>query len=137
MTKTIKKTFKELGEVNELVGELYKNDPKLKDTKFGYAFKRFMEKNYEPTNKEMQEKLIDVRIDNALEDKLTKEIMMDKTNSRQMKYSKDGLKKCIAAERKIYDEFDGIEIEIIPFITTQIPTVLIDEQKEVLKGLII
>lgn len=132
----MKKTFKELQEVDVLVGSLYQKDKTLEKSKFGYAYKRFIEKNYVPIIKERQERLIDVRIDNALEDKNTKEILTDKESNRGYKYSKEGLKKCIKDERKVMEEFEEKEIEIEPFISSFVPQ-LDEEQKEILNGLII
>ncbi|MFA5197693.1 MAG: hypothetical protein WC437_04730 [Patescibacteria group bacterium] len=131
------KTFKDLQDIDLLVSNLYSKDKTLEKSKFGYAYKRFIEKNYMPAIKEMQEKLSDVRINNALEDKNTKEILITKENSRGFKYSKEGLKKCVAEERKTVDEFEKKEIEIIPFISSYVPEGLSEEDKELLTGLVI
>ena len=130
------KTFKELQSVDELIGNLYQKDAKLKDTKFGYAYKIFSEKNYVPVIKEFQEALASIRINNALEDKNTKEILVDRANPRGYKYSKEGLNACIAQERKIEKEFDEKVIEITPYFCKVLPE-LTEEQVEQLKGLII
>ena len=130
------KKFKELQEVDQLIASLYAKDKTLQNSKFGYAYKRFVEKNYVPVIKEMQERLTDVRIDNALEDKNTKEILIDKESNRGYKYSKEGLKKCIEDERKVMKEFEEKEIEIESFISSFVPQ-LDEGQKEILNGLII
>ena len=130
------KTFKQLKEVDSIVGELYAKDKTLEKTKFGYAYKRFLDKNYIPTMEKFQEKILDIRIENALEDKTTKEVLIDKMNPRGYKFTKEGLKKCIAEERVAVEEFDKTEIEIIPFISSFVPE-LSDEDKEELTGLVL
>lgn len=137
MTKIIRK-FEDLEELNGLVGTLWAKDKTIENTKFGYAFKSFMKKNYIPTEKERQEKINDIRINNALENKDTKEILRDtdRTNLRGFKYSKEGLKKCVKEERKVNDEFYATEIEITPVISSFVPE-MEEYLKELLKGLVI
>jgi hypothetical protein len=130
------KTFKQLQEVDQLVASLYQKDKTLEQSKMGYAYKRFSEKNYFPVVKELQEKLIDIRVDNAMEDPTTKQILKDPTDQRGFKYSKEGLKKCIEQERKVIDEFNKREIEIIPYISSFVPEILTEDNLEELKGLI-
>jgi MFS superfamily sulfate permease-like transporter len=93
------KKFKELQEVDGLVAGLYAKDKKLQNSKFGYAYKKFSDKFYFPVVKELQERIQDVRVDNAMEDKNTKEILVDKENVRGYKYTKEGLLKCMKEER--------------------------------------
>lgn len=131
------KTFKELQEVDQLVGGLYSVDKTLKDTKFGYAYKRFTEKFYVPVIKEFQDRINDVRIENALENPTTKEILTDEANPRGYKYSKEGLKKVIEAEKKIVDEFDNREIEIEVWKSSFIPEGLTEYTTELLTGIVL
>lgn len=131
------KTFKELQEIDELVGGLYAEDDKIKLSKFGYAYKRFSDKNYVPLLKEFQQELYDIRIEDALEDEKTKEILVDKTNYRGFKYSKDGLKRVVIAERNLALKFDKKEVEVIPFISTYVPEGLPEEVIEQLTGIIL
>lgn len=130
------KTFKQLQEVDSMIGDLYKEKPKLKDTKFGYAYKRFSDKNYAPAVREFQDELAICRVENALEDPSTKEVLIDRMNVRGYKYSKAGLKACMEQETKIVDKWDVKEIEVIPFYTKDIPAELIEDQIELLKGII-
>ncbi len=130
------KTFKELQEVDSMIGELYKKNPKLKDTKFGYAYKRFSDKNYAPVVRDFQDELAFCRVDNALEDPSTKEVLIDRMNQRGYKYSKAGLKACMEAEKKIVEYWDGRDIEITPFLTKDVPTDLNDDQIELLQGVV-
>ena len=134
------KTFKELQEVDQLVAFLYAKDKTLSQSKFGYAYKRFSEKYYFLFVKELQEKIQDIRVDNALEDKNTKEILIDKDNNRGYKYTKEGLKNCMKLERELLEEYDKKEIEVEPYITSWTGseyTILTDEEKELLKGIIL
>jgi len=130
------KTFAQLLEIDGIVGELYENNPTLKDTKFGYAYKRFYEKNTEPMTKEFRSALQDARIDFALEDEKTKAIITDDKSPRGFAYSKEGLKGIIKEEAKIVEEFNKKEIEIEPHISTVVPE-MNEYQKELLTGIII
>lgn len=130
------KTFKELQNIDSVVGSLYKKNPELRDTKFGYAYKRFYEKNYSPIFKEFTEQINDSYIDNALVDERTQALLTDQDNSRGFKYSKDGLKKVMKDENKITEEFNKREIEIEPFISSYVPE-LTEDEKEILIGTVI
>ncbi len=133
----MKKTFKEILEIDSLVGTLYQTNPKLKDTKFGYACKRFCEKNFTPTFEERSQLIVTARINNALEDPQTKALLVDPTSQRGFKYGKEGLIKCIEEEHKIVEEFDKKEIEIKPFISSVIPEGLTQDEKDLLTGAVI
>ncbi|MEK6882279.1 MAG: hypothetical protein AABY22_21855 [Nanoarchaeota archaeon] len=133
----MKKTFKKLREIDFVIGELYRANDSLRNTKFGYAYKRFVEKNYKPLFSELQEKVSIIRIDNALEDEKTKEILIDNNPlSRGYKYSREGLKKCIEQENKIVKEYDVKEVDVEPFISSFVPK-LTEEQEDTLKGFLI
>lgn len=135
--KQIKKTFKDLQEIDGVVGQLYAKDATLQNSKLGYAYKRFVEKNYRPLLDELMEKLAIERVEYALTDEKTKEVLVDQTNPRGFKYDKEGLKKVMEAERKLTREFADREVVITPFISSYVPKGLNEEQTEVLKGLII
>lgn len=137
MTTEIKRTIKEIQEIDQIVAGLYGKDAKLQQGKFGYAYKRFVEKNYQPAITRLQEKLADVRVDFALTDPTSKELLLDKENARGYKYDKDGMKKVMEAERKLAKDWETEEITITPFISKEVPKELSDEQKEILKGIII
>ena len=132
------KTFKQIREADILVGQLYKTKPELMETKFEYAWKRFIEKNYIPTLKKLQEEVNDARIDNAMEDATTKEILRDQTNPRGYKYTKEGLKAVIKKENEINDRYDLVEIEVEPYIVDEknLPK-LTEEQRDALIGMVI
>ena len=116
----MKKTFKELQEIDLIVGGIYHRKPELRNTKFGYAYKRFVKKNYQP-----------------LVDEKTKEILIDRLNPRGYKYSKEGLKQVIKDENQISNKFDLKETEIEPFLSSYIPEDLTEEETEILTGIVI
>jgi hypothetical protein len=132
----MKRTFKQLKDIDNLVGSLYTKDDKLQDTKFGYAYKRFTDKNVTEIYKKFQRTLLDVRIDNALEDEKTKEVLIDNMNVRGFKYSKVGLKKVVEDEDRVTKEFEAQEIDVEPYISSYIPE-LTEEEVDLLDGLLI
>jgi hypothetical protein len=67
--------FKQLKEVDEVVGGLYQKNPKLREGKFGYAYKRFYDKNLKPLLDEIQEKMADCRVENAMVDEKTGHVL--------------------------------------------------------------
>ena len=132
------KTFKQLQEAEQLVSALIKAEPTLKDTKFGYAFKRFSEKNYVPLAKDFNNELTTLRIEYALEDKITGEVLTDRTNSRGFKYGKQPLKQLLIEETKLADKWDSMEFEITPYISKLPDTIELTEgQLEILTGLVL
>lgn len=132
----MKKTFKELRDIDLMVGGLYGEFPHLKKTKFGYAYKRFIDKSYQPIFNEFQDEINSCRIDNALENPITKEVMLDKENPRGFKYSRDGLRNCIEQEKKISKNWESREVEVTPFIIPVIPDELNEFQVDQLRGII-
>ncbi len=132
-----KLTFKQILEVDLIVARLYKANETLKNSKFGYAYKRYYEKNFKPLKDEFGTLLNEIRINNALEDPKTKEVLTDNDNPRGYKYSKAGLLKCIEEEDAAQEDFLQKEVEIIPFISPIVPEGLEDEEKELLTGAVI
>ena len=132
----MKKTFEELKEVDVMVAQLYKKDETLKNGKFGYGWSKFYKKNINPTQEELVDKITDNQVENALTDDKTKELLKGTDNN--YKYSKEGMKALLEANRKLMKEFDEKEIEVIPyFIKSENLPELTEEQKEELKNLII
>jgi hypothetical protein len=132
------KTFKEIKEIDNVIGIIFKRNKELENSKFGYACKRFAEKNYVLVSRELGDKIQDIRILNALENPTTKEIIKDPSDMmRGFKYSKEGLINCIKQERDIISEFEKKEIEIEPYICTSIPESITESEQEELRGLII
>lgn len=131
------KTFKELQEVDTMVADLYVKFPTLKETKFGYAYKRFVNKNYAPIVREFNEELVALRVQHAMEDEKTKEILVDRANPRGYKYTKAGLTAVMADEKKLANIWDNKDITIVPFLSPMIPIELNEEQNEMLAGLVL
>jgi len=138
-TETLKKTFEQLKEIDNIVGNLYAKNPKLRDGKFGYAYNKFYTKNIKPILDEVNEEITDCRIENAMTDPTTKELLYDSSRGPEQKlfkYTKEGLKKFNDEVRKITKKYDAKEVEIIPNFTTDIPE-MFDEEKAELKGCLI
>lgn len=133
----IKKTFKELNSLNSLYGVLVQTQEGFKDTKLGYALKRFSEKNLVDIFTKFNDALQDMRIDNALADEKTGAILYQE-GGKEFQYSKDGLKKVLKLSREITAEWEKKEFEVEPFICKDLKGVtLTDEDKEILAGLVI
>jgi len=130
----MKKTFKQIQEIDNLVGVMYAKQPELKDSKFGYAYNKFFEKNYAPTLKVLKEELTDSTVDHALEDETTKALLKDEKG--EYKYSKEGQKALMKAQREIYEKYNNLEIEVEPYISTFTPN-LTEEEREMLEGTLI
>ena len=140
LKNNMEKTFKELNELDTIIGNLYQTNPELKDGKFGYAYKRFSEKNFFPIFKDYREALTDVRIDNALTDEKTKAILTDPSRtSRGFQYSKEGLKAVIKAERAIDDLWMAKTVKIEPFFVKpeDMPADLGEEILALMKGVLV
>lgn len=136
--KTVTVKFEQLQKVNQIWGFLLL-DETFEKTKFSYAFKRFIEKNkkfYTDYNEALQE----IRIDNALTDEKTKELLLDNTpGSRGFKFSKDDFKKLVKEERAISEKFNQKDCEVEPYLFKgETASFDLDEEAiEVLTGLII
>jgi len=135
----MKKTFLEIQEADQIVGSLYAKDKTLEKGKFGYAWGRFIKKNYNPISEELNEKIIDNRVEHALVDEKTKELLYEgEGKEKSYKYSKDGMKALLEANRKLIKEFNKKEIEVIPFYISEenLPE-LLEGEREILTGLVI
>ena len=134
----MKKTFKELMEIDQMVGELYSKFTTLKYTEFGYAYKRFADNFYLPLIDQYREKIQATRIFHAMEDKKTKEILKDPTDIlRGFRYTKEGLLAVIAEEKDILSEFNNKEVEIESCVSSFVPEGLTDKQRELLTGIVL
>lgn len=137
------KTFKELNKFSNTVSNMLRRNPKLIDTKFGYAIKRFEEKNLTSLYSQYNSELTNVRIDHALVDKATGALLKDPEqskngNSRGFLYDKAGLKACIAAEEAVEKSWRDREFEVEPYIckSENLPTGLTEEEMETFSGLV-
>lgn len=134
----MKKTFKELRELDAMVASVYEDYPDLKKGKFGYAYKRYAEKSFFPIYKEYVQALLDIRVEHALVDEKTKALLTADT-SRGYLYSKDGMKAVMAAERELNISWETKEFEVFPHILNpnDVPADLTDGQKADLAGIVI
>ncbi len=133
-TKTIK--FKELQKIDVIYGQ-FLNDPVLSKTKMSYALKRFIESNIK-FFKEYNTGLQDLRIDNALVDEKTKELLTDEKNPRGFKYGKEELKKLLKEENDWMDKFKEKDCDVEVYICKDTAGAdLSEEDIEILKGYVI
>ena len=134
-----KRTFKHLAELDRYAGYLFQTHSELQDSKFGYAYKRFSEKSYKGVYQQYVDALGDIRIDNALEDPVTKAILRTPPGEkgRGFQYSKEGLKAVIKAETELDADWENKEFDVGPFIVSEIPFTPSDEGKGLLLGLLI
>lgn len=134
----IKKTFEHLNKVDKIYGKLIKVEG-FEQTKLGYAFKRFSEKNLVKFFKEYHQELTDMYLDNALTDEKTKAVLLDEKNPRGgFQFSKDGLKEALKKEREIEAKFNDREFDVEPYICKDLgDTKFNAEEKELLEDLII
>lgn len=134
----MKITFQKLIEVNGYFNQVFRQ---YASTKFGYAIKKFIEKNIKKVIEDYQEALYNVRIEYALTDPKTGAIIYDseaneQNGRRPFAYTPDKLKEIISAEKVLLAEWNLKEFEVEPYICTEVPE-LSDEVKELLIGLII
>lgn len=136
----IKKTFKELNKFSDVVRNMVGKNKDLMETKFGYAIKRFEEKNLSEIYREYNQELTMVRIDHALANKDTGALVRDPNpqSQRGFEFDKEGLKAVIKAEMKIEKEWMPKEFEVQPYICKpeNLPKDLTEEQIEVFTGLV-
>ena len=136
----MQKKFIEIEEMDHVVGEIMVANNLTKNSKFGYASKRFLEKNYKPTYKRMQYEIEDARIQHCLVDEKTKEVRINPDrNSRGYYFDKKGLVEVIKAEREIRDKYEDVLVEVEPFFLKpeNIPEKITEEEREILKGCLI
>lgn len=114
-------------------------DTAIYDTKFGYALRKFFNgKEVKHVLDTYNDELFDIRLDNALVNKETQSVVSNnKRGERPFLFSKEGLKKCVKAERALVQEWRVKEIEVKPYIITDIPAKLTQYQIELFKGIIL
>lgn len=134
--KNMTKTYAQIKEADEIVGELYRISPELKNSKFAYAWKKFADKNYRPLLQELNNHLEDARIENCLVDPITKEILHNDRGG--YKFDRAGMATTLEVHRKLLKEFDEKEIDVTPFyVKAEDLPVLTEAQTDSLKGLVI
>ena len=130
------KTFEDLKEISEVYGRI--SSPEFLKTKLGYAFKRFYEKSMTPIFTDFNDLLQDIRIDNALTNKDTGEILYQ-PDARNFKYTPEALKIVLNKIKEFTREWDKKEFEVKPFICNEIPSIIefTEEEKVLLEGVIL
>lgn len=130
------KTFEELNKIDQIYGKLLKEEGFAK-TKLAYCFKRFSDKNLVKIFTEYNEELQDNRIDNALTDEKTKALLYME-DGKNFQYSREGLKAVLKQNKETTEKWNKKEIEIEPFICTDLGDIeFTAEEEELLKGVII
>lgn len=124
-------------EIDQEVAGLYQKDPELTNTKFGYAYKRYYQKNFTPMRDAYNEAVETIHINNALEDPTTKAIIADEKSPTGYAHSKEGKIKDMKDMKELNKTFYEEEVEVEPYISVFIPKGVKDEQKELFKGIII
>lgn len=130
------KTYRQLVDLDNMVGGLYQRNPLLKVSKFGYAYKRFADKSLKKVFDLYNEELAMIRIDNALVNEVTKAVILTGIG-RGFEYNKEGLKNVIREEIKLSIVWETKEFEIEPYFTKDLPENLSDDEKELMQGIII
>jgi hypothetical protein len=136
----MKKTNLELKEIDEVVGYLYQRNPKLQDGKFGYAYNRFYTKNIKPLMEQIQEEISDLKVEYAMVDEKTKELLYgepDQRGNKPYKYDKEGMKKLLLETRKVVKKYESKSVDVIPYFSSVLPEKIEPEEKELLKGCLI
>lgn len=118
--ETARITFEHFNKISNTWSRMVKNNPKLSETKMGYAIKRFFEQNLEVVFDEYNLKLSTIRIDNALTDEKTKAVLTA-NNNRGFEYDREGLKKVLKQEHELDNEWKAKEFDVVPFICKDIP----------------
>lgn len=134
---SIEKTFKELSDIDVIVGGMYAKNPDMEKTKFAYAYKKFANKNYYPVLKDYREALADARIEHALTSKESGVLLVDGNSVRGYQYDKPGLKAVVAAERALEKEYNAKVIKVEPYLSKEVPPDLSEEAKDLFNGLFI
>lgn len=133
----MKKTFKELKGIDGIYGDLLGRIENFEQTKLGYAFKRFSDKNLTKLFSDYNSALQDMKIDHALTDKETGAILYT-PDRKDYLYTPENLKTVLKKSREMQDEWSPKEFDVEPFICKNIDAVnLTDDEKEQLEGVII
>lgn len=132
----IKKTFKELLEIDEVHGKLLQQEG-FENTKLGYSLKRFSDKNIKKIFTDFNDVKQNIRIDNALVDEKTGALLYH-TDGQSFKFTKEGLKRVISSIREATDVWDSKEFDVEPMICTELTGIeLTGEDREILKDVVI
>ncbi len=135
-TQTVKKTYRELLNLNMLVNSLQAENPSLLESKFGYGYKRFLEKGVQDIFDDYNLAVADIRVDNALINESTKAVLTN-GSGRGFEYSKEGQKAVMAAELALNRKWFKKEFDVEPyFVKSEDLPKLNEDQMELIKGLL-
>ncbi len=134
----MKKTFKQIREFSIYSGLIAMRHP---NTKISYAIKKVLKKLVKIVD-EYNGKLEDIRIDHCftnsdgvIEYNVTKDGSGNEV--RHYKFKKDELKKKLKEEREVAEEWNSKEFEVEPYLATEVPEDITDEEKEALDGFVL
>lgn len=131
------KKFKELNDLYNTFDIACQKTPELANTKLGYAFKIFFNKNCKQAFQDYNEELEMLRVDNAATDDKGCLISNPEDKVRGFKYEKSAFKILLIAEKKLLKEWNIKEFEVEPYFSREIPDYLSEIEKEEYAGLII
>ena len=134
----MKITFEDLRKFNQVTANLFARKSVYRESKLGYAIKRFTDINLIKIFNEYNNELEMARIDHCLADPITKAVMLASGGSQRMyQYSKEGLKAVLKAELDLIEKWDKKEFEVKPWICLEPPKDLTEEEMETMKRLVI
>ena len=96
---------------------------------------KFVKKNLNSIFQEYNEGIESIRIENALCDEKTKELLFNEKG--EYKFSKEGLKNFIAEKKSFVKQWEAKEFEVEPYIAKKELPDMNQEQKEILEGILI
>jgi len=149
----IKKTFKEVRELNVAISQYFKRISTAEQTKLGYALKRISDTEIKKVLGEYREAYDKLAFENlekpaielALVDKVTGAVLMaPKGSERVYQYNKENLVKVMEVEKNfqkiandLIDDFDKKEFDIEPYLVKEIPEDLLPKEVEAFKGFVL
>lgn len=126
----MKTTYRDLINFAESASRWLTQNSKEPPTKLSYAVARML-KRVQKSITEFNEQIEDLRNDLCLTDERTKAIVQDANGLNQ--FTKENLKKLIEARRQLLNE----EIDIEPYIATELPKHLSDDVRVAFEGFVI
>lgn len=127
----IKIKFEKVLEINSAINKKFL-DPTFENTKFGYACKKFIKKNLLKSFQEFDDENEVLKIEHALIDEKTKEILRDEKGN--YKFSKEETLVLMNLRKSLVEKWNDKEIEVEPYIVSDLPD-LTEEEKELFKDI--
>jgi len=132
------RTFEQIRLFNAYSHLYLRQNPVNERTKLGYAIRRVQEsKSFANVLWQYNHELDCIRIDNALIDEKTKEVILAEKSNRPYKYDTKGLKKVSEEENDFAKEWDKNEFEISCYYVKELPEDMDEIMKEHLTGFVI